>query len=57
VTGFSQPVSERRTRDARPVDDNPHAHYGRPNGRTQQQPHLGQTVRAQTTTCRVGCLQ
>jgi lysophospholipase L1-like esterase len=31
MTGFSQPVSERRTRDARPVDDNPHATLGRPN--------------------------
>src|SRR5262249_31098695 len=31
VTGFSQPVSERRTGDAHPVDDNPHLPLGRPN--------------------------
>jgi hypothetical protein len=32
VTGFPQPVSERRTRDARPVDDKPHECLGPPNG-------------------------
>src|SRR6516225_2757009 len=33
MTGLSQPVSEGRTGDARPIDDNPHASLGRPNAR------------------------
>src|SRR5262249_11526045 len=42
LTGFSQSVSERRTRDARPVDDNPHAHLGWPNikASSRSAPHM-----------------